>query len=170
MTKKKICLIGGFAVGKTSLVRRYVSGIFSDDYLTTVGVKIDKRAETIDGREALLMIWDLAGRDEFAAVQKSYLRGADGFLYVVDGTRRETLDDASEEIAAIAGDYPDAVSMLLVNKHDLKEQWEIDESDLQPFVERGMTVSFTSAKTGENVEDAFRKMAAHLLGASEGGS
>lgn len=170
MTKKKICLIGGFAVGKTSLVRRYVSGIFSDDYLTTVGVKIDKRPESIDGDEALLMIWDLAGRDEFAAVQKSYLRGAEGFLYVADGTRKETLKDAEEEIALIDGTHPDAVSILLINKHDLTREWEIEEGDLEPFKERGMKVFFTSAKTGENVESAFRDLAARLLGAGENDS
>ena len=82
MIKKKICLIGEFAVGKTSLIQQYVKGIFSEDYLTTVGVKIDQRQETIAEKKVLLMIWDLAGRDQFANVQKSYLRGADGFLFV----------------------------------------------------------------------------------------
>ncbi len=165
MTKKKICLIGGFAVGKTSLVRRYVSGIFSEDYHATMGVKIDKRPETVDGREVLLMIWDLAGRDEFAAVEKSYLRGGDGFIYVVDGTRRETLEEASVELSEIASDYPDVISMLLVNKYDLTGEWEIDDENLRPFKDRGMAICFTSAKTGENVEGAFHELAARLLGA-----
>ena len=92
MIKKKICLIGSFAVGKTSLTRRFVSNEFSDDYLTTLGVKIERRdVEYGRTKTVNLMIWDLAGRDEFAQVQKSYLVGAAGLLFVADGTRRETL-------------------------------------------------------------------------------
>ena len=111
------------------------------------------------------MIWDLAGKDEFSSVRKSYLRGANGFLYVVDGTRKETLEAASEEMSVIAGEFPEAASMLLVNKHDLTDEWELGDSDLGPFSEGGMPICFTSAKTGENVEEAFRDLAAAMLAA-----
>ena len=170
MVKKKICLIGGYAVGKTSLVRRYVSGLFSDEYLTTVGVKIDQRTETVDGREALLMIWDLAGSDEFQGVQKSYLRGAAGFMYVADGTRRETLEAAREEMSVIRAQHPEAMSMVLLNKHDLNGEWELEDEDLEPFRQEGTPIIFTSAKSGENVETAFREIAARLLDSGNSGS
>ena len=163
MVKKKICLIGGYAVGKTSLVQRYVSGHFSDDYLTTVGVKIDQRMESVDGREALLMIWDLAGRDEFQGVEKSYFRGAAAFLYVADGTRRETLEVAREEMSSIRAQHPDALSILLLNKHDLKGEWELQEEDLAALRTAGTPFFFTSAKTGENVQNVFREIATRLL-------
>lgn len=164
MIKKKICLIGAYAVGKTSLVRRFVSGIFSDNYLTTVGVKIDQRTVSVDDREVRLMIWDLAGRDEFQAVQKSYLRGSSAFLYVIDGTRRETLDAVREEMAEITAEYPGMTSALLVNKHDLVDDWEITEDLLAPFRQAGFLVLSTSAKTGENVAEAFDEMARRMLG------
>jgi small GTP-binding protein len=144
-----------------------VSGIFSDDYLTTVGVKIDQRPQCAGGREVLLMIWDLAGRDEFQEVQKSYLRGSSGFIYVVDGTRRETLDAATAELDAIARDYPEVSSLVLVNKHDLIDEWEVSGGDMQAFLDRGIRVFSTSAKTGENVESAFHRLALDLLGESE---
>jgi hypothetical protein len=76
MMRLKICLLGATAVGKTSLARRFVEGVFSDRYLTTVGVRIDKRVVRIDGQEIHLIVWDLSGEDEFAQVQTRYLRGA----------------------------------------------------------------------------------------------
>lgn len=159
MIKKKVCLIGAYAVGKTSLVSRFVSGIFSEDYLTTVGVKIDRRELEVDGRGVLLMVWDLAGRDEFQSVRKSYLQGAAGFVYVVDGTRPETLDGAREEMAEIAGRFPDVPGVLLLNKRDLKEEWELDGEAVSDFREAGLAVMETSAKTGENVAEAFAHLA-----------
>lgn len=94
MIQKKICLLGGHAVGKTSLVARYVKSIFSDKYHTTIGVKIDRKTLLLGERDVTLMIWDLAGEDEFREIEISYLRGASGYLIVVDGTRRSTLDTA----------------------------------------------------------------------------
>ena len=87
MLQKKICMLGGFGVGKTSLVSRFVSSMFSDKYLTTVGVKVDKKTVPIDSGEMTLMLWDIYGQDEFQTVRDSYLRGASGYLLVADGTR-----------------------------------------------------------------------------------
>ncbi|MFN6951418.1 MAG: Rab family GTPase, partial [Albidovulum sp.] len=86
MIQKKICLLGAFAVGKTSLVARFVRSTFSDKYLTTVGVKIDRKDLDLPGTPVTLMLWDLAGEDEFNTVQMSYLRGSAGLLIVADGT------------------------------------------------------------------------------------
>ena len=96
MIQKKICMLGGFAVGKTSLVARYVTSMFSEKYLTTVGVKIDKKQVAVDGRDVTLMLWDIYGQDDFQDVQTSQLRGMSGYLLVVDGTRRATLETARE--------------------------------------------------------------------------
>lgn len=168
MIKRKICLIGAYAVGKTSLVRRFVSGVFSEAYLTTVGIKIDQRATRLpDGREALLMIWDLAGRDEFEAVRKSYLSGASGFVFVADGTRRETLDAVAEEMAEIEPLYPGLPAVLLINKRDLSADWEIDESTLSAWRDRGLSVHLTSARSGEQVAEAFDDLAARMAGDAE---
>ncbi|MGH8605890.1 MAG: Rab family GTPase, partial [Gammaproteobacteria bacterium] len=94
MLQKKICMLGFFGVGKTSLVRRYVSSVYSDTYLTTVGVKIDKKTVTVREQTLNLLLWDIAGADDISALRTSYLRGAAGYLLVADGTRPETLESA----------------------------------------------------------------------------
>ena len=160
--KKKICLIGSFAVGKTSLVRRFVSGIYKEEYLTTVGVKVDQKAVDCDGAEVRLMIWDLAGRDEFARVKQSYLKGSEGFLFVADGTRRETVDEMLEEVGAIEPNFPGVVSVALLNKADLTAEWELEESDIEALRER-FPVWVTSALSGDHVEEAFLELTRKML-------
>ena len=88
MIQKKVCMIGASGVGKTSLVAKFVHSIFSEKYLTTVGVKIDKKTVKVGDDDVMLMLWDLAGDDDFQRLQTSYLRGTSGFLLVADGTRR----------------------------------------------------------------------------------
>src|SRR5271155_1143033 len=92
--QKKICMLGGFSVGKTSLVKRYVQSVFSETYLTTVGVKIDKKIVDLSGQTVNLILWDVAGEDDVSALRMSYLRGASGYVLVADGTRPATLDVA----------------------------------------------------------------------------
>src|SRR5438046_92890 len=92
--QKKVCILGGFSVGKTSLIRRYVESIFSETYITTVGVKIDKKTLDLGGRLVSLILWDVAGEDDMASFRMTYLRGAAGYLLVADGTRPSTLDVA----------------------------------------------------------------------------
>ncbi|MFB3922916.1 MAG: Rab family GTPase [Terriglobia bacterium] len=163
MIQKKICMLGSFSVGKTSLVRRFVESIFSDAYLTTVGVKIDKKQVEVDGQNLTLMLWDIYGEDEFQKLRMSYLRGASGFLLVVDGTRRDTLDKA----LAIKQEADKALgivhSVLVLNKCDLAEQWEIESEREETLVRQGWTVVRTSAKTGQGVEEVFTELARAML-------
>jgi len=163
MIQKKICMLGGFAVGKTSLVARFVSSIFSDKYLSTVGVKIDKKELSVDGKDVTLMLWDIYGQDEFQTVQTSYLRGMSGYLLVVDGTRIATLDTARElqlKAAQVAGTAP---FILLLNKLDLAPQWEVDEKALFKLADQGWRIVRTSAKTGEGVQHAFETLTRAML-------
>ena len=159
MIQKKICLLGGFGVGKTSLVSRYVHSIFSDKYLTTVGVKIDKKSVTLDGTDVDLVIWDIYGQDDYQKVRMSYLRGASGYLLVLDGTRGGTLDIAlglQDSAEKTIGKVP---FIVVVNKADLSGQWEISDRDLMQLTNRGWRVIKTSAKTGGAVEAAFATLA-----------
>src|SRR5262249_60783243 len=94
MLQKKICMLGGFSVGKTSLVKRYVESVFSEAYLTTVGVKIDKKIVDLGERAVNLILWDVAGEDDVSTVKMSYLRGSAGYVLVADGTRPSTLEVA----------------------------------------------------------------------------
>lgn len=156
-------MVGAFAVGKTSLVQRFVKSIFSEKYLTTVGVKIDKKTLDVGTQTVDLMLWDLQGEDEFQSLQVSYLRGSSGFFLVADGTREWTLDKAvslSEKVEEVAGKLP---FMLLINKADLPESWEIDENRLSELANSGWSVVKTSAKTGEGVEEAFTSLASKTL-------
>ena len=163
MIQRKVCMLGGFAVGKTSLVSRYVSSLFSDKYLSTVGVKIDKKQVDVDGKAVTLMLWDIYGQDEFQSVQQTQLRGMAGYLLVVDGTRRATLETARQmhqKATEAVGPVP---FILLINKADLAAQWEIDEQLMFKLVEQGWRVIRTSAKTGEGVDEAFMALAKAMV-------
>ena len=115
VVQKKICMLGSFGVGKTSLVARFVQGIFSAKYLSTVGVKIDKKEIKVGDQDVLLMVWDLAGEDSRSQVQTSYLRGASGYFLICDGTWAETLVTAKsihKRALEAVGDIP---FVLVVN-------------------------------------------------------
>ena len=162
MIQKKICLLGGFGVGKTSLVSQYVHSIFSEKYLTTIGVKMEKKSVTLPSTQVDLMIWDIYGHDDFQKLRVSYLRGASGYLLVADGTRRATLDTAIE-VQRIAEDALGRVPFILVvNKADLRSQWEIDATALDERRRAGWHVTEASAKTGEMVEGAFTSLATDM--------
>jgi hypothetical protein len=164
MIQKKICMLGGFAVGKTSLVARYVTSMFSEKYLTTVGVKIDKKQVAVDGRDVTLMLWDIYGQDDFQDVQTSQLRGMSGYLLVVDGTRRATLETARQVHAKATAAVGAVPFILLLNKSDLAAQWELDEQTFFKLAEQGWHVIRTSAKTGDGVEEAFTSLTRAMLG------
>jgi small GTP-binding protein len=160
--QKKICMLGGFSVGKTSLVKRFVESVFSESYLTTVGVKIDKKVVDVDGRAVNLILWDVAGEDDINTVRMSYLRGCAGYVLVADGTRPSTLDVARsirERVEAEIGKLP---FVLLLNKSDLQEQWALASTDTDELREAGWSVRSSSARSGEGVEDAFRELAVRV--------
>lgn len=158
MLKKKICMIGSFSVGKTSLVRNFVDSVFSDKYLTTVGVKIDKRQVSVEGQSVMLMLWDIAGEDAFFDLNPAYLRGATGYFLVVDGTRPESFDKALELKERLEPLLPDIPFILLLNKADLKSEWLIDLGQVEQLKQAGWQVLETSAKTDQGVEQAFTRL------------
>ncbi len=155
----KVCMLGAFAVGKTSLVRRYVHSIFSDKYLTTVGVKVEKRDVTVGGDTASLVLWDIQGEDDLVSIRESYIRGAHGVLLVADGTRKETLDKAlelHERTRKLVGPVP---AVILLNKSDLTAEWELDDDHIASLESEGRAILRTSAQTGAGVGEAFDAIA-----------
>ena len=164
MLKKKICMVGAFSVGKTSLVQRFVKSIFSDEYLTTVGVKIDKKSVTVDGQAIELLLWDIQGKDELNDIRLNYLRGAAGLLLVVDGTRATTLDTALAIKAAADQAQGPTPAIVLFNKYDLVREWEVDDAMIEGVVSRGFPILRTSAKEGIGVEEAFTTLSRMMLG------
>ena len=159
MLQKKVCMLGGFSVGKTTLVKRFVESVFSENYLTTVGVKIDKKVVNLPDRTVNLILWDMAGEDDVATVRMSYLRGMAGYLVVADGTRPSTLDVALSLQERVQAEYGAIPSILLVNKHDLLDQWAITDAELSSLRQKGWSVHTSSARSGEGVEDAFTEIA-----------
>jgi small GTP-binding protein len=168
MIQKKICMLGTFAVGKTSLVRRFVESIYSGKYHTTVGVKVDKKSVQVGDQETTLLLWDIEGTETEHEFRKSYLRGASGYLLVADGTRQDTLYKAlalQTRAEEAVGQVP---FLLLLNKSDLSDQWQIDSRDMAALEQNNWNVINTSAKTGHGVEAAFLALAEKMVGKTNG--
>ena len=164
MLEKKICMLGTLAVGKTSLVRRFIEGIYSEGYQTSIGVKVDKKSVREAGQEVKLVLWDIFGEDRFQKVQASYWRGMFGYLLVADGTRGNTLDEALALNQRVTDTGLKVPAILLVNKADLADQWEIGDDRLAQLTQSGWEIMRTSAKTGENVDAAFSRLTLKMLG------
>lgn len=163
ITKLKVCLIGATGVGKTSLVARYVHSIFSEVYRTTIGVKIESIEVTRGDRVVQLVIWDISGEDEFQSVQSSYVSGSAGYLLVLDGTRRDTVDMAvtlMRRVRDIAGNIP---FVAVLNKEDLAASWELRPEDLQTIEQSAVAVVRASARTGACVQSAFERLVDGIL-------
>lgn len=168
MLQKKICLLGAFSVGKTSLVKRYVESFFGEKYITTVGVQISKKKLIVDDQEVTLMIWDLAGEDDFTLLRTSYLRGTSGYIVVADGTRSFSLATALgmyKEAKAYSGDLP---FIVIINKADLMAvddgaNWQLDQKQIAELEESGAQVVYTSAKTGSGVDKMFHTLTNKML-------
>lgn len=162
--QKKICLLGDFAVGKTSLVRRFVEGRFDDKYLSTIGVKISRKVLTRPNYKIKMLLWDLSGGQEISKAQLSYLRGTAGALIVCDLTRSDTLaafELYARQVRALNAKVP---LVFVGNKADLKQERVISDAQLKQLCERlGGAYLLASAKTGMNVEDTFKLLADQII-------
>jgi small GTP-binding protein len=158
----KLCLLGDGAVGKTSLVRRYVFDVFDDKYLMSFGTKVSKKTVAFDSTQVDLMIWDILGQRTHGSLHAAYYRGAAGALAVCDRTRQETVDSLSSWVdgfVSVVGDMP---LIILANKCDLEPS--ISMADLRSFCDSiGSPLLETSAKTGANVEEAFVDIARRMV-------
>jgi small GTP-binding protein len=164
MIQKKICMVGVFGTGKTCLVQQYVHSIFAARYLSTVGVKIDRKDVKSNGEDIRLMLWDLEGRDGIRDVNSSYVRGAHGIIYVVDGTRPETASQMFEIRDNVVKEIGKVPSLVALNKSDLTDAWKLSSSDEGQLNSDGLHLVRTSAKTGEGVEVAFQWLADSMMG------
>jgi small GTP-binding protein len=160
--QKKICLLGDFSVGKTSLVRRFVEGHFDDKYLSTIGVRISRKTLTRPTGALNLLVWDLAGAQEFNT-QSSYLVGVAGALIVCDLTRHATLDSCAKYLQQVRAVNRSAPIVLVGNKLDLTAERAITEAELRACSEvHDGDYVLASAKLGTGVELAFELLAKKL--------
>lgn len=159
---RKICLLGDFGVGKTSLVSRFVRNTFSERYMTTVGVKVDSKELQVDANPVKLVIWDIAGKSALDALNQTYLRGASGVMLVADGTREPTLRSALYLLMQAKSLLQEPAAVLLVNKFDLVDRWEIQPATLAEL-RKTLPVFESSALTGDAVEAAFLELARQII-------
>ncbi len=169
--KAKVCLVGNPAVGKTSLVRRYVLSSFDDKYLTTLGTKVTKKqVHVVDPSKSLdatldLMIWDIMGQPGFREMLKdAYFFDAKAILAVADLTRRESLADLENWIRAVEGVAGKVPVVVAINKSDLTGSAQFEQAEaVRAATTFGGDLFMTSAKTGTNVEEAFRRLGVRVL-------
>lgn len=165
---KKVCLLGDFSVGKTSLVRRFVYNKFEDKYISTIGVKVSRKTVAVPTEaevvELTMMLWDLAGSEEFDQVRVSYLRGTAGAVLVCDLTRAETLDSLQRYIQDLLDVNPAAQIILAANKNDLLDQHQVTPAQVATVAAAFSAPYYlTSAKTGDEVETLFRELGRMLV-------
>jgi len=159
-------MLGASAVGKTSLVRRFVDGIFREDYVTTIGVKIDRKSVALGDGTVDLLLWDVNGEDRFQRVSSSYIRGSAGYLLVADGTRPQTLETARDLHKRARDTVGKVPYFLLINKVDLRDAaspgsspWQVTPDLLQDLGIQDGPILYTSAKEDTRVEHAFASLA-----------
>lgn len=168
MTSYKICLMGAFSVGKSSLVRRFVHEVFDDRYTTTLGVKIETRIVELSTGPVKLVIWDMEGVDGadqepdlVTSRMKAYLKGVNGVMLVADGTRAVTVETAQRLNDWIKAEQPGVPVFMLLNKGDLRDQWQLSPKEIEALSESSHCFT-TSALSGVNVARTFSHLAQDL--------
>jgi small GTP-binding protein len=160
---KKICLLGDGAVGKTTLIKKFVYDKFDDKYIMTFGTKVTKKSVCIarggDDFELTMMIWDILGQRVHDSLHATYYQGAAGALLVCDVTRRETFQGLEEWARVFRNVCPETPIIFLGNKSDLADSAQVTEADLSGLAAKYGTIHYmTSAKTGTHVEDSFLRL------------
>lgn len=171
IAKMKICLLGDGAVGKTSLIRRFVDDVFTDDYLLTIGTKTSKKRLIVKMKNPKrefhlsLMIWDIMGQISFRKLlHPTYLKGAKGAILVCDLTRKETLDHLDDWIDSLYVERKVMPFVFVANKSDLEDKHAFRTAELESVASAYDSPFFTtSAKTGVNVEKAFQALGEKLV-------
>lgn len=160
-SSKKIVLLGHFGVGKTSIIRKFVTNEFTSDYKVTIGVHILKKEVSISSNEKVsLLIWDLEGTDNIDLINKAYLLGTHAFIYVYDVTRPVTFNNLTENVSKLKQLYPTTITKVVGNKVDLLEE-KLNPNDHKDLI--ATTAIFSSAKTGENIEGLFEELTKELV-------
>lgn len=164
---KKVCLLGDFAVGKTSLTHRFVYDLFSERYLSTIGVKVSRKNMVLpvadDAVELTMLLWDLAGSEAFDLFRVSYMRGSAGALLVCASDRTESIDHLRDYATQMNQVSPEAKFAVVVNKSDLLTEPFCVPAAEQVAHDLNTSLFYTSAKTGAGVNAVFRHLGQQIL-------
>jgi len=161
----KTVLLGDAGVGKTSLVYRFIENKFRDNYKSTLGVNLMKKDMEVEGYGGVsAQIWDLGGQESFRSLRKLYLEGANGGLVIFDLTDKKSFDKLNDWLESFREARGDQPLLLIGNKSDLKNQLKITEKEASKYAKNNnMDLILTSAKTGQNVEEAFINLNKRIL-------
>ncbi len=156
---KKVCLLGDPAVGKTSLIKKYVYDVFDDTYITTIGTKVSKKEVQVTSNiKVTLLIWDVLGQDEYQFLHATYYQGSAAGLIVCDGTRQDTIAHVKKWVTNFRATVGNVPVIILVNKSDLLPP-DFKNKELDDIAaEAKAKCIFTSAKSGKNVEESFKAL------------
>jgi len=162
----KIVVVGDCGIGKTSLVQRFKSGMFTERYTNTIGVDFAMKTVLIDGKRIKLQIWDTAGQERFRTITQSYYRSANGVLLVYDITKRSSFLSLQKWVEEIRRYTANNVSWILIgNKCDFESLREVEQTEalaMAELVPEIVLVMETSAKDNTNVEQSFVELATEL--------
>lgn len=157
--------MGGFSVGKTSLIQCYAHKKFNETYSTTIGVKIYKKQLAVNEVDLELMIWDLAGVEDFGQLAASHLRGLSAYIVVIDGTRQNSFKLGLALHEHLKAELGERAAVFALNKFDLQSQWMLSREHIRALVELGYPVIETSAKLDQGVDEMFLGLARQLAAA-----
>ncbi len=163
MIQHKVTMLGAYGVGKTCLVRRFVTSLYDEKYLATIGVKVDEKIVHLPAQSLRLLLWDVAGAEKHFSVPMSYIRGSSGCLLVIDGTQPDSFNVGLQLWDTVQDELGALPFVVALNKMDLLQDWSVDNTMLEALMERHIPVMKSSAKTGEGVEEAFYRLATMLV-------
>ena len=162
--KFKILVLGDSSVGKTTLLLKYVDGYFPTLYVATIGVEFKTKKINVDGIDITLQIWDTAGQERFRSVTKSFLKGADGIIYVYDVTNKESFDNLKTWINTAEESITDFKKIIIGNKIDIEDKKKVSTEMLEKFCEKQDLKGLeTSAKNGTNVNEMFELLTKMII-------
>ena len=162
--KFKILVLGDSSVGKTTLLLKYVDGYFPTLYVATIGVEFKTKKINVDGIDITLQIWDTAGQERFRSVTKSFLKGADGIIYVYDVTNKESFDNLKTWINTAEESITDFKKIIIGNKIDIEDKKKVSTEMLEKFCEKQNLKGLeTSAKNGTNVNEMFELLTKMII-------
>ncbi len=165
---KKICLLGDGAVGKTSLIKKFVDDSFDDKYIKTFGTKVSKKQVVINRPEdeffLTFLIWDILGQRVHNNLHSTYYKGAAAAFIVCDVTRKETMDKLEDWISVFRGVNDAAPIVLLGNKSDLLDDKGPADAQIKAVADKfNLSYHLTSAKTGADVEESFLELGNEVI-------
>ncbi len=163
----KLILTGDFKVGKTSLIKRFIENLFSDSYISTIGVEISKKTVVMDEDTKInFVLWDIGGQiSSMAPYRHRFYEGASAAFIVIDRTRPNNLESVKRWYKELLDAVSQTIPVVIVgNKSDLHDELVITEEEIKIVAkELGFHYILTSALTGENVNEAFLYIAYRFI-------